>query len=215
MQFLRRFHPEPPPWLYVRLARGPRQRRLYRLLAGDLAAALPAGATLLDVGTGPGYLLASLAELRPDLGLFGLDLSSRMIRYARQGAGGLPGYHWLVGDALALPFRDRGFAGALATFSLHIWKSPAAGLRELGRILKPGGRAFIYELNRQASAANIRAFARQAELPFLLVRLAFRAVSWHHALEGPQFAAALQATGFRWALHPAHHFFWRGELSRP
>src|SRR5512143_3201425 len=108
-------HPEPPPRVYAWMARGFLLRRLHRRFAADLAAALPADARLLDVGTGPGYLLAYVAELRPDVRLFGLDLSPHMLRYARQGAGGLPGpRHWLAGDALALPLEDGRFDWALA-----------------------------------------------------------------------------------------------------
>src|SRR4030042_1601467 len=51
----------------------------------------------------------------------------------------------LVADALALPFAAGVFHQALATFSLHNWPEPAAGVREIMRVLRPGGRAFIYE----------------------------------------------------------------------
>ena len=66
-------HLEPPPWLYARLARGSLMRLIYRRLIHDLAGSLPPGTRLLDVGTGPGYLLGYLAGDRPDLSLWGLD----------------------------------------------------------------------------------------------------------------------------------------------
>lgn len=46
-------HLEPPPWLYARLAHGSLLRLIYRRFSADLAAGLPAGAKVLDVGTGP------------------------------------------------------------------------------------------------------------------------------------------------------------------
>ena len=95
--FFRRLELEPPPWLYVLMAKGPLYRRIYRRFVADLASRVPQNARLLDVGTGPGYLLAYLARQRPDLRLFGLDLSHRMVsagrrRLARAGHRGISFY---------------------------------------------------------------------------------------------------------------------------
>jgi len=136
-----RFHLEPPPWLYARLARGPLFRRIYRRFVTDLAASLPVGAKVLDVGTGPGYLPAYLARARPDLDLWGLDFSYRMIRRAQKRH--LTPRHWLVADAQALPLAPV-FDQTIATFSLHIWPEASLGVAEMVRVLKPGGRAWIF-----------------------------------------------------------------------
>jgi ubiquinone/menaquinone biosynthesis C-methylase UbiE len=209
-------HPEPPAWLYNLMARGPLARRIYRRLVADLAPGLPPGARILDVGTGPGFLLGYLAQERPDLRLWGLDLDYRMIRLARNKKnppGPAPG--WVVGDALALPFGDGMFERVVATLSLHIWPDPQAGLKELRRILTPGGRAWIYELKQETGAKELRAFSREEGLPFPLVYLGFKSVSWGHSLRAGDLAAALRPTGERgWRLDTAHHFFWRGELAK-
>ncbi len=213
-KFLQQFHLEPPPWLYAWLARGSLFRRIYRRFVADLAASLPTGARVLDVGTGPGYLPAYLARPRPDLDLWGLDFSYSMIRRAQK-------RHprpqkWLVADALALPFPAGVFDQTIATFSLHIWPDPAAGVQEMVRVLKPGGRAWIFELRREAAAIEVRQFARTERLPFLPAYLGFKAVSWHHSLRKAEFAATLHAAaGSDWSLEPAHHLLWRAELSRP
>jgi ubiquinone/menaquinone biosynthesis C-methylase UbiE len=209
-----RFHLEPPPWLYARMARGSLLRRLYRRFAADLAASLPARARVLDVGTGPGQLPAYLARERPDLDLCGLDFSIAMIRRAGRHQAGRQ--KWLVADAQALPFPAGVFDQSIATFSLHIWPQPAVGIQEMVRVLKPGGRAWIYELRREAAAEDLRQFARAERLPFPLVYLGFKAVSRHHSLREAAFAATLrQAAGSRWRLDPAHHLFWRAKLWRP
>src|SRR4030042_7090555 len=97
-------HLEPPPWLYARLVRGPLMRLIYRRFVADLAGSLPPGTRLLDVGTGPGYLLGYLARERPDLSLWGLDFSPGMIRRARQRAvAPQTAPRWLVADACRLP----------------------------------------------------------------------------------------------------------------
>jgi hypothetical protein len=76
-------HLEPPPRLYALMAQGSLMRRIYRGFVADLAEGLSPGTRLLDVGTGPGYLLGYLARARPDLSLWGLDFSYGMISRAQ------------------------------------------------------------------------------------------------------------------------------------
>jgi ubiquinone/menaquinone biosynthesis C-methylase UbiE len=189
-------------------------RLIYRRLIHDLAGSLPPGTRLLDVGTGPGYLLGYLARERPDLSLWGLDFSADMIRRARQRTTAPPAApRWLVADACRLPFAAGVFGQVVASFSFHIWPCPVAGLTELQRVLAPGGRAWVYELRREATLRNLRAFARETGLPFFLVHLGYKIVSRHHALPESEFVHCLrQAAGSRGTLQPAHHIFWRAEL---
>lgn len=216
--FFRRLELEPPSWLYVLMARGPLFRRIYRRVVADLASRVPQEAQLLDVGTGPGYLLGELASRRPDLKLFGLDLSHRMVaggrrRLARLAAGVM--INSMVGDAQALPVREARFDQVTATFSFHIWREPAKAALEMVRILKPGGRAWIYEMNRDADRRQIRQFARQERLPFLFVYLGFHSLAWNHALRAEEFSKVFHQAGITsWTLAPAHHIFWRVEIAR-
>jgi ubiquinone/menaquinone biosynthesis C-methylase UbiE len=191
-------------------------RLIYQRLTHDLAESLPPGTRLLDVGTGPGYLLGYLARECPDLSLWGLDFSPDMIRRARSrhramAPRGAP--DWLVADACRLPFPAGVFGQVVASFSFHIWPCPVAGLTELRRVLAPGGRAWVYELRREAAIGDLRAFARETGLPFFLVYLGYKIVSRHHALPESEFAHLLrQAAGPQGTLQPAHHIFWRAEL---
>jgi ubiquinone/menaquinone biosynthesis C-methylase UbiE len=209
-------HLEPPPWLYARLARGSLMRLIYRRLIQDLGASLAPGTRLLDVGTGPGYLLGYLARERPDLSLWGLDFSPDMIRRARARQGPTApraAPRWLVADACRLPFAAGVFEQVVASFSFHIWPCPVAGLLELRRVLASGGRAWVYELRREATLQDLRAFAREVQVPFFLTYLGYTIVSRHHALPESEFAHLLrQAAGPRGTLQPAHHIFWRAEL---
>lgn len=205
---------EPPPWLYALMAQGSWFRLVYRRFVADLGASLAGGASLLDVGTGPGYLIRYLADARPDLHLIGLDLSFRMIHRARQaGSTQKAQGGWLVADAAVLPFPDGTFDQVLTTFSFHLWPRPAQGVAEILRVLKPGGRAWIYELNLDAPAAGLREFAREEKLPYPLVHFGFKALSWHHGLQAADFAAVFKQAGVPgWELQPVHHLFWRADF---
>jgi ubiquinone/menaquinone biosynthesis C-methylase UbiE len=206
---------EPPPWLYHLMARGPLFQQIYRLFLADLTAALPPGAGLLDVGTGPGFLLDYLFALRPDLRVFGLDMSYQMLRRGqkRRSRLSLPPWPGVVAQAEDLPFAAGIFDQVLATFSLHIWRRPDQGVAEISRVLKPGGRAWLYEMNREASSQELRRFAAAEKLPFPLVYLGFRSLSWNHALRARDFTWVFQRAGVsRWHLKPAHHLFWRAEI---
>jgi ubiquinone/menaquinone biosynthesis C-methylase UbiE len=213
---LRGEHLEPPPWLYARMVRGPLMRLIYRRFIADLAGSLPPGTRLLDVGTGPGYLLDYLARDRPDLSLWGLDFSPDMIRRARERVVAFrAGPRWLVADACRLPFPAGVFGQVVATFSFHAWPCPVAGLQELRRVLAPGGRAWVYELRREVSIRDLRTFAREIGVPLPFVYLGYQTVRWHHALPELEFAHLLrQAAGpdSGVTLRPAHHIFWRAEL---
>ena len=127
-------------------------RPLYRRVVADVAAAaLPAGATVLDVGTGPGTLPLLIAAQFPHLSISGLDLSAEMIARATSAAElrATPGARpisFQIADVAALPFDDRSVDLVVSTISLHHWADPAAGLGEIVRVLRPGARAWIYDL---------------------------------------------------------------------
>ena len=119
-------------------------------IAADVAAAAPDRARVLEVGCGPGRLSIRLAR-QPGLEVTGLDLDLAMIERARANAdrrgntgGGQASF--LVGDVASLAFPDRSFDLVVSTLSMHHWADPAAGLTEIGRVLRPGGRALIWDL---------------------------------------------------------------------
>ncbi|MGQ9919917.1 MAG: class I SAM-dependent methyltransferase [Desulfobacca sp.] len=207
------FELEPPPWLYRLLVRLGFMRRLYRRLAADLVADTPRHGLLVDVGAGTGGLLALVAPQRPDLRLLALDHAPAMFRtsrlYTEPSPGGLRLWR-LVGDAGALPLTAACADLALATFSFHTWTQPAQGLREMRRIVKPGGRIYIYEMKREASLEQLRALAQEEALPFFLVAAGFKLLSGQHALRAADFAASFAQAGIsRWELQSVHHFLWR------
>jgi ubiquinone/menaquinone biosynthesis C-methylase UbiE len=208
------FELEPPPWMYHHLARGPLMQRMYRRVAADLAEAMPTGGLLIDVGAGPGHLANLVAKKRPDLQLVALDWSWTMLRpMPRRQAmenTGPPPLSRIVGDSAKLPLRGACCDLAMATFSFHTWNDPVQGVKEMRRLLKPHGQAWIYEMNREAVWGQWQALAREENLPTLFVAAGFKLLSWNHALRSRDFAATFEQAGIlEWQLQPVHHLFWR------
>jgi ubiquinone/menaquinone biosynthesis C-methylase UbiE len=122
-------------------------RGVYRRLARDVAGQAGEGASVLDVGTGPGVLLVELAKLRPDLHVTGVDRSADMVAAAQRKLARFGARAGAVtGDAADLPFTDGSFDLIVSSLSLHHWDRPADAARELTRVLKPGGRICVYDV---------------------------------------------------------------------
>ena len=102
--------------------------------------------TVLEVGFGPGIGIALLAARTPEGHVAGIDASSEMVAQASArnraaiAAGRVELRH---GSALSLPFAAQTFDKALAINSMQLWPDAAQGLREIGRVMKPGGRVAL------------------------------------------------------------------------
>jgi SAM-dependent methyltransferase len=98
--------------------------------------ALPAAGRVLDVGCGPGALTARLVDQYGVSGVAAVDPSSSFVEATRAR---LPGLDVREGVAEALPYDDDSFDAALAQLVVHFMADPVAGLREMGRVTRPGG----------------------------------------------------------------------------
>jgi ubiquinone/menaquinone biosynthesis C-methylase UbiE len=95
---------------------------------------------LVDVGCGPGLLAKKLLALVPGLRIVGVDIDMAMINEARSS-----GAHLIRASADSLPFRTSGISHVVSTTSLKDWAKRAEGLAEIGRVVRPGGTAFVYD----------------------------------------------------------------------
>ena len=105
------------------------------------------GDRVLDACCGTGDLAVE-AE-RAGATVTGLDFSERMLDRARSKSAGI---EWVHGDLLALPFADGSFDAATVGFGVLNVEDLESGLRELARVLRPGGRLGCLEITRPRGA---------------------------------------------------------------
>jgi ubiquinone/menaquinone biosynthesis C-methylase UbiE len=134
-------------------------RKLHdRVVADAAAAGLPGDARVLDVGTGPGRIPRAIADRRPGWRVDGLDLDPRMIAYAQE-RDLAQRVTFSVGDVADLPYADGSVDLIVSSMSQHHWTDVEGAIRELRRVLRPGGRLWIYDvrfvLRRATRAARV------------------------------------------------------------
>ena len=105
--------------------------------------AVQPGDRVLDAACGTGDL--ALAALDAGGVVTGLDFSERMLERARRKSDAI---EWVRGDVLALPFEDASFDSSTIGFGIRNLDDLDAGLRELARVLQPGGRLAVLEITR-------------------------------------------------------------------
>jgi len=119
--------------------------RRWRRRAAQLTRARP-GDRALDVCTGTGLLAGLLARrVGPDGEVVGVDFTEAMLERAR---GRLPAVRWICADARALPIPTAAVDVATMAFGLRNIDDPVLALRELHRVVRPGGRVVVLEFSR-------------------------------------------------------------------
>ena len=128
---------------------------------------------LLDVGCGPGFLPIMLARANPTSQVTGMDFSPRQVAFANRNLerSGISNCRFIEADAMDLPFEDGSFDIVTSIFSIKYWPDPERGLREIRRVLDPGGALHMAELNREFSDAEFDS----------LMALVRRSLSWYYS----------------------------------
>ena len=118
------------------------------LRARAIARLVDPGLTVADVGTGTGILASELARL--GIRVIAIDNSSRMLdaAHAKIAGEGLTGIDLRHGEASELPLDAASVDAALAHMVLHYLPSPGEAIREMARVVKPGGSVVIVDFVR-------------------------------------------------------------------
>jgi SAM-dependent methyltransferase len=145
-----------------------------RALVREAVGAQP-GERILDVGCGPGFYVAELLEqVGPQGSMVGVDVSPQMLAVAARRCERHSNVDFREGPATALPVDDASFDAALSVQVLEYVADTPAALAEIHRVVRPGGRVVIWDVD-------------------------WATVSWHSA-DPERMARALRA----WDAHLAH-----------
>lgn len=144
----------------------PGVERMEPAIFGDVLAALPRGASLLDVGCGDGRTMLNILRARPDLHATGLDLSRLQVRRARRRLEAVRDRADLVeGSVDHLPFPEGAFDAVLSIGALKHWPDRRAGMRECLRVLKQGGRLRVADADKECSPDDAHRFVSTWRVP--------------------------------------------------
>jgi ubiquinone/menaquinone biosynthesis C-methylase UbiE len=159
-------------------------------IANDIVEGMGSG-TILDLGSGTGYLAIEIAKMLPSLRVCGIDLSRQMVKIARRHAKGVDNALFVFGNAAKLPFKDNSIDLVISTGASHHWKTPHLVFDECYRVLKTGKEAWIYD--GCPEVFNNRADRRKMneEYGFLVSRLGPR-VSTLHGFTGEEYQTEIQ-----------------------
>lgn len=174
---------------YAHITKG--DARGYRACAESVVERVAPGGSVLEVAPGPGYLAIEIAK-RGNYRVTGLDISHSFVRIARENARreGLA-IEFRQGNASHMPFADDSFDFVVCRAAFKNFSDPVGALDEIHRVLKPGGRASIYDLRKDASLDEIDAEVSGMGLSWLnalLTRWTFR----HMLLKNAYSTAALE-----------------------
>jgi ubiquinone/menaquinone biosynthesis C-methylase UbiE len=122
-------------------------RENHRLMAESVDPATEA--RILDLGCGTGQLTARLAQRVRHGTVLGVDPAEEMIRVARRQRR-RKNLSFEVGSSDAIPAGARAFDVVVSTISFHHWSRPLESLREIARVLRPGGRLLILDFCRDS-----------------------------------------------------------------
>lgn len=169
-------------------------------LAARIARQLPEGSRVLEVAPGPGYFCIELAK-RGSYAITGMDLSWTFVKMAAEKAAAAGAkVQFQEGSASNMPFPKESFDFLLCRAAFKNFADPVGALKEMCRVLKPGGRGLLIDLSRDAQPNEVsRAVDEMGLSPVnrLLTKLTFRTFLIRTAYTRGEFEQMLAQTEFR------------------
>lgn len=171
----------------------------YVELAQRVANLLPAGSRVLEVAPGPGYFSIELAK-RGSFSVTGMDLSRTFVKMAAEKAAqaGAPA-QFVQGSASNMPFPAESFDFLLCRAAFKNFADPVGALKEMCRVLRPGGTALLIDLSRDAQPGEISRAVDKMGLSAvnrILTKVVFRTFLIRSAYSRAEFEQMLAQTAF-------------------
>jgi ubiquinone/menaquinone biosynthesis C-methylase UbiE len=172
----------------------------FRTLARSLAEDLTPGSAVLEVAPGPGYLSLELAKTSK-ASVTGLDISKSFVEIARKNAEreGVA-VDFQLGNASSMPFPADSYDLLVCRAAFKNFSQPVKALSEMHRVLKPGGKALVIDLRKDASIRDIDAYIEAAGVSFIsaiFMKWTFRTMLLKRAYTKQQFQDFISQTAFR------------------
>jgi ubiquinone/menaquinone biosynthesis C-methylase UbiE len=171
----------------------------FRKDADRLKAFLPDGGDVLEVAPGPGFLAIEMAR-DSRIRVTGLDISRTFVELARKNAAeaGVRA-DFQLGNASRMPFADKSFDLLVCRAAFKNFSEPEKALREMRRVLRPGGTGVIIDLRRDASMTEVKHEVDGMHLGAVnrvLTTGAFRFMLLKRAYTKPELEKMLDRAGF-------------------
>jgi len=171
----------------------------FKALARRVAAQIPEGGHVLEVAPGPGYFAIELAKFG-GCRVTGIDISHTFVEIARRNAAEAGvNVDFRQGNAAGMPFENESFDFLLCRAAFKNFSRPARALQEMHRVLKPGGRALIIDLRKDASKESVAAAVdkmRLSRVNTFITKLTFRFMLLKRAYTKREFEQFLAQTEF-------------------
>ncbi len=142
---------------------------------------------ILDVGCGTGWLVRRIAPLVSAGLAAGMDVSDAMVGRAQALSAELPNVVFACGGVDAIPWESGCFAKVVSVESAYYWPNPAQGVREIFRVLSPGGAAWIL-INYYRDNPHCHQWGGQLKVPT-------------HLLSAEEWEGLFRQAGFRTVDH--------------
>ena len=168
-------------------------------LARRISKEIPQGSAVLEVAPGPGYFCIELAKLG-SYAITGMDLSRTFVKMAAEKAeqAGVR-VEFKEGSASNMPFPKNSFDFLLCRAAFKNFADPVRALQEMCRVLRPGGRALLIDLSRDARPDDVSRAVDKMGLTTvnrLLTKMAFRTMLIRSAYTRAEFEQMLAETEF-------------------
>src|ERR1700733_2696641 len=171
----------------------------FRKVAGRLGAIPPDGGDVLEVAPGPGFLAIEMAR-SGKLHVTGLDISKTFVELARKNAAqaGVR-VDFRAGNASEMPFAENSFDLLVCRAAFKNFSEPQKALREMHRVLRPGGTGVIIVLRLGTPLPGVQRYIYHMALNALnrwVTTLTFRFMLLKRAYTKPELEKMLEGIGF-------------------